>query len=133
MTDFGRDPIIPKLHSQAIHTLVDAVVFNSTDETYTSASIDVSAYRFFSVLLDLAVADAPTDIVVRVQMSDDDSTWRNFMNGPFGDLRYEDAAGAKNEAIHGPLSAPYMRFYIVSSGCTATKTFTLTAKAVVTT
>jgi hypothetical protein len=123
-TDLG------KLHAQAINTLVDAVVFNASAETYTSGSIDISSYRLFCLLLDLVVANAPTDIVVRVQLSDDGSTWRTLMNGPFGDLRYEDTAGDKNEAIYGGISAAYMRLYVASSGCDSTNTFTLTAKVI---
>jgi len=118
-----------KLHSQAIHTFVNAVVFDTADETYTSASLDVSEYRNFTILLDLAVTLAPTDIVIRVQFSDDDSTFYNLMNGPFGDLRYEDTAGAKVEALTGRIIASYMRIYVVSSGCDATNKFTLTVKA----
>jgi len=53
------------------------------------------------------------------------------MNGPFGDLRYEDSAGAKQEAVIGKVVAPYMRIHVVSSGCDGTNTFTLTAKAIV--
>lgn len=130
MSDFGRDPIIPKLHQQKIQTFVDGVVFNSSAEAYTSAALDVSDYRNFSLLIDLAVALAPTDIVIRVQFSDDNVTYYNLMNGPFGDLRYEDTAGAKLEAVFGNIMASYMKVYVLSSGCDATNFFTLTVKAI---
>lgn len=152
MTDFGLDKItcdskeskqddantkldtlhtdLGKLHKQTTHTFVDAVVFNSTDEAYTSAAFAVSDYREFSLLTDLAVANAPTDIVIRVQFSDDNVTYYNLMNGPFGDLRYEDTAGDKLEAVFGKVMAAYMKVYVLSSGCDATNTFTLTVKAV---
>ena len=152
MTDFGLDKItcdskesaqddantkldtlhadLGKLHAQTTHTFVDGVVFNATDEAYTSAAFDVSDYRKFSLLIDLAVALAPTDIVIRVQFSDDDVTYYNLMNGPFGDLRYEDTAGDKLEAVVGKVMAAYMKVYVLSSGCDGTNTFTLTVKAV---
>lgn len=130
MTDFGRDPIIPKLHKQKIQTFVDGVVFNTSAEDYTSSALAVSDYRTFSLLIDLAVALAPTDIVIRVQFSDDDVTYYNLMNGPFGDLRYEDTAGAKLEAVFGNIMSTYMKVYVLSSGCDATNTFTLTVKAI---
>lgn len=130
MTDFGRDPIIPKLHKQKINTFVDGVVFNTSAEAYTSAKLDVSDYRNFSLLIDLAVASDPTDIVIRVQFSDDDVKYYNLMNGPFGDLRYEDGAGDKLEAVFGNIMAAFMKIYVLSSGCEAAKTFTLTVKAI---
>ena len=130
MTDFGTSPSIQKSHIQKIHTFVDDVVFNSVNETYTAPGIDVSDYRDFAILIDLAVAFAPTDIVVRVQFSDDDSAYYNLMNGPFGDLRFEDTAGAKKEAVVGKVIAPYMRISVASSGCDATNKFTLTVKVV---
>lgn len=130
MTDFGRSPQIPRLHAQKTHTFIDGVVFDSTDEDYTSDSRDVSNYRDFGLLIDLDVTLAPTDIVVRVQFSDDDVTYRDYMNGPFGDLRYEDGAGDKNEAVVGKVIAPYMKIYALSSGCDGTNKFALTAKVV---
>jgi len=130
MTDFGRDPIIPKLHQQKIHTFVDAVVFNSPDEDYTSASRDVSDYRDFAILIDLAVASAPTDIVIRVQFSDDNIKYYNLMNGPFGDLRFEDSAGDKLEAVVGKAMSKHMKVYVLSSGCDGSNTFTLTVKVI---
>lgn len=130
MTDFGTPPAVQKSHAQKIHTFVDAVVFNSADETYTATGIDASDYREFSLLIDLAVVSDPTDIQIQVRFSDDDVTYRQLMNGPFGDLRYEDGAGAKAEAINGKVSAPYMDIHVISSGCEAGKTFTLTVKTV---
>jgi len=130
MTDFGRSPQVPRLHAQKTHTFVDGVVFNSTDEDYTSDSLNVSNYRDFDLLIDLGVTLAPTDIVIRAQFSDDDITYRNYMNGPFGDLRFEDGAGDKNEALIGKVIAPYMKIYALSSGCDGTNKFILTVKAV---
>lgn len=119
-----------KLHSQSIYTLIDAIVFDSADEAYTSGSIAVANFRRFTLLIDLAVSGAPTDIVLRVQVSDDDTTFRNLMNGPFGDLRYEDSAGNKNEAVQGEILTPFMKLYVLSSGCTAGAYFTLTSKII---
>lgn len=125
-TDLG------KLHDQAIHTLVDDVTFDDDPTTYTSDSVDSEDYRDLSLLIDLAVVDTPTDIVIRLQESDDDTTFYTIMNGPFGDLRYEDGAGAKTEAIHGKVSAPYLRAYVVATGTGTTHKFTLTLKVILT-
>lgn len=130
MTDFGARPASAITLSQQVNTLVDGVVFNSANEDYTSAVIDVSALRNFTLLIDLGVTLAPTDILIQPQFSDDDLTYYNLVNGPFGSLLYEDEAGAKKEAITGVIMAQYLKLYVLSSGCDATNFFTLTAKII---
>lgn len=132
MTDFGTRPAadVTLEGEQETITLVDGVVFDVDAETYTATGVDVSDYRDFLLLIDLAVVGAPTDLQIQVRFSDDDSKYRQYMNGPFGDLRYEDAAGAKAEAIHGKCLGPYMDIHVISTGCDGSKTFTLTVKAV---
>lgn len=123
---------LAKLHSQATHTLVDDITFDDDPITYTSSSVDSEDYRDLSLLIDLAIVDTPTDIVIRLQESDDDTTFYTIMNGPFGDIRYEDAAGDKTEAIHGKVCAPYLRAYVVATGTGTTHKFTLTLKVILT-
>jgi len=132
MTDFGQARSFVLTGQQTTHVFVDNITFNDDPTTYTSDGIDVSAYREFLLLLDVAVTLATNDIVIRVQFSDDDLTYYTYMNGPFGDLRYEDTAGAKTEVIHGKCVAPYMRIYVVARGTDASKYFILTVKAVLT-
>jgi len=111
-------------------SFVDKVLFNSAGLTYTSPEYEVPAYTKFLLLINLAVTLAPTDIVIQVQFSDDRATWYQYVQGPFGDLRYEDAAGAKKECLDGPICAKYMRLYLVSAGCDAANYFLMTVKAV---
>ena len=132
MTDFGLlRPAAPP-RQQTTHVFVDGITFDDDPTTYTADGLDVSAYHEFLLLLDLAVVQTPTDIVIRVQFSDDDVTYYTYMNGPFGDLRYEDSAGAKAEVIHGQCMAPFMRLYVAATGTDGTDKFILTAKAVLT-
>jgi len=154
MTDFGRTPSfasstedkqddvitalaalhedIASLLAQTTHTFVDAITFDDDPTTYTADGLDVSAYREFLLILDLAVVNAPTDIVIRVEFSDDDSTYYRYINEPFGDLRFEDTAGAKKEALRGKCVAPFMRVYVAAAGTDGTDKFILTVKAVLT-
>jgi len=132
MTDFGQRGLIGGLTAQETHLFVDDVTFDDDPVTYTADGYDVSDYREFELLLDLAVVNAPADIVIRVQFSDDDVDYYTHMNGPFGDLRYEDTAGAKAEAIHGKCVAPFMRVYVAAAGTDGSNKFVLTAKAVLT-
>lgn len=120
------------LVARTTHAFVTTITFDDDPTTYTATGIDVSAYRDFLLLVNVAVVDTPTDIVIRVQFSDDGSTYYNYMNGPFGDLRYEDAAGAKLEAIAGKCIAQYMRVYVAATGTGSTHKFTLTVKAALT-
>jgi hypothetical protein len=109
---------------------MDAITFNADPTTDTSDSVATENYRNLSVLVNLAVANTPTDIVIRIQESDDDVHFHTIMNGPFGDLRYEDSAGAKKETIHGKVNAPYLRAYVVATGTDGADTFTLTLKVI---
>lgn len=120
------------LTKQASSTPVSAVLFDSAAEAYTSASINCSGYRKFLLEINLDVTLAPTDIQIFVQFSDDNTTFYNYMNGPFGCLLYEDAAGDKLECVSGDCLAAYIRIYVLSSGCSATATFLLTCKLILT-
>jgi len=120
------------LTAQTTHTFVDDITFDDDPTTYTADGFDVSAYREFLLILDLAVANAPTDIVIRVEFSDDNSTYYRYINEPFGDLRFEDTAGAKKEALRGKCIAPFMRVYVAATGTDGTDKFILTVKGVLT-
>lgn len=115
---------------QKINTFLDAVLFNEAAEAFTSKIFECRPYVKFTILINLIVASDPTDIVFHIEFSDDQENWYKYMNGPFGDLRYEDSAGNKKEYIVGDVIAPYVRIRAVSSGCEATKTFLITAKMI---
>ncbi len=110
--------------------LIDAITFNDVIASYTSASFFCEPYRKFALLINLDVTATPTDIVIRVEFSDDNAKWYQYMNGPFGDIRYEDSAGDKLEAILGELRSSYVRLRAVATGTTAANTFKLTAKLI---
>lgn len=120
------------LTKQAVSTLIDAVVFDSAAEAYTSAAVDCSGYRKFLLEINLAVVLAPTDIRIDVEFSDDNVTFYKHMNGPFGSLMYVTAQGDKLECVSGECQAQYVRLYALSSGCDATNKFTITAELVLT-
>lgn len=107
---------------------VDYIVFNNTTTTYTSNKFLSVPYSKFLLLIDLAVANAPTDLLIEIEMSDGGGTWYKYMAGPFGDLRYEDAAGNKKECIDGDVRAHYFRIKITATGTDATNTFTLSVR-----
>lgn len=123
--DFGWQTCFKR---QKVVTFINAQVFNNVVASATSSSFKCAPYKDFSLLIDLAVANDPTDIVIRVEESADNINFFQIMNGPFGDIRYEDSAGAKKEAIQGKVNCPYVRIRAVATGTTATKTFTLTAQ-----
>jgi len=111
-------------------TAIDGTVFDDDPTTETSSAIATGNFREFLLLIDLAVTNTPTDALIEVLFSDDDSTYYKYMNGPFGDLRYEDSAGDKTECLSGPLLAPYMKIKVTCTGTDASNKFTLTVKAV---
>lgn len=109
---------------------VDGVLFNSAAEVYTSSPFECAPFANFLLLVNLDVTSTPTDIYIDVQFSDDKANWYKYMRGPFGDLRWEDSAGDKKESLDGPVLAPWMRLYLVSSGCDADNTFKMTVKSI---
>lgn len=123
-TDFRRQKTV---------TPVSAILFNSAALAYTSPVFQVAGYRDLLLLINLDVTLAPTDIRIDLQFSDDQANFHKYMIGPFGDLRYEDSAGDLKESLNAPILAPYMRIYVLSSGCDANNTFLLTLKTILTT
>lgn len=109
---------------------VREVLFDTANETYTSEPFECAGYRDGLLLVDLDVTGTPTDIYIDIQFSDDFATWYKYMLGPFGDLRWEDAAGDKKEALNFPILAPWIRLYLVSAGCEQGATFKMSARIV---
>lgn len=112
-----------------IHTFIDDITFNNTITTVTSSSVGTEKYNSSILLIDLAVANDPTDIVIEVEFSDDNVTFYKYMLGPFGDLRYEDSA-AKKESLLLDCAPMYVRIKVTATGTDETKTFTLTVKGI---
>lgn len=104
-------------------------VFNDTLSIFTSETFLVSPYSKFRLYIYLIVTLAPTDILVEVEFSYNGSTWYKYMEGPFGDLRYEDAAGDKKECIDGEIRSTYMRVKATATGVDATNNFTVSVRA----
>lgn len=112
------------------HLFVDAVVFDSTAEAYTSESFDCSDYSNMLLLVNHAVTLTPTDIVIKIQFSFDNVTFYDYICAFWGDLRYATAQGNLKESMNCKVLAPYVRLYLLSAGCTATKYFTETINAI---
>ena len=111
-------------------TFIDNVTFDNVTTTKTSDEFESAPYSNFLLLVDLAVTETPTNIVIDVEFSHDRVNWFKYMNGPFGDLRWEDSAGDKMESISGAVLAPWIRIKATATGTTAANKFTLTARAI---
>ncbi len=119
-TDFRRQKTIK---------LIDAITFNASVTSKTGSIFEVPAYRRGLLLIDLVVTSSPTDIVFNLEFSVDRINWYKYMIGPFGDLRYEDAAGDKTECLDFPILAPFMRMRAVATGTSGSNKFLTTVKA----
>ena len=108
---------------------VNAVLFDSADEVYTSKEFECAPFKEFLLLIGLNVTAAPTDIRVDVEFSSDGVNWFKLMDGPFGSLLYVTAQGDKKECVSGNIIAHWMRIYVLSSGCDASNTFKLSVTA----
>lgn len=120
-TDFKRQKTI---------ILINAITFNAVTTSKSSTIFEVRPYRNGLLLINLDVTGAPTDILFDLEFSDDQVNWFKYIIGPFGDLRYEDAAGDKKECLNFPILAPFMRLSATARGTDASKTFLITAKSI---
>ena len=111
-------------------TFIKKISFDADITTYTSEPFHCAGYRDGLLLINLDVIGAPTDIVFNVEFSDDRSNWYKYMIGPFGDLRYENAAGDKMESVNFPVLAPHMRIKGVATGTGQGAIFLMTVKAI---
>lgn len=109
--------------------LLKGVTFNTVLTHETVKPFEVPAYSDALICVDLDVTGTPTDIVISIYFSHDGADWFKYMAGPFGDLRYEDAAGDKKECLVIPVLAPYIKAGGVSTGTDADNTFKLTLRA----
>ena len=110
--------------------LLNAITFNASVTSKTGVLFEVQAYKTALITIGLAIASTPTDILISIEFSPDRANWFKYVIGPFGDLRYEDAAGDKTEALDIPILAPYIRAKAVATGTDATKTFLLSVGAI---
>ncbi len=115
---------------QQIVTFLNDVEFNATVTTFTGPMFFCPAYSKGLLLINKSVTSTPTDIVVRVQFSDDAGNFFRYAIGPFGDLRFEDSAGTELRCYNLPIEAPWMRIVAVATGTSGTNKFNLTAKVV---
>jgi len=123
---------------RSVVTPVDGVKFDAAAETYTSSIIQTQSYTKFLMVIQLDVTRAtttanPTDILISVEFGYSNTTtaFHKYMNGLFGDLRFEDAAtSTAKECVKGDVLADYTRINVISSGCSATAYFSLTVKMI---
>jgi hypothetical protein len=115
---------------QQIITPINAIAFNASVTTYKSEYFYVAPFATGLITIYVDVASTPTDIVFDIEFSPDNIFYYKYMIGPFGDLRYEDAAGDKKECLDIPILAPFMRCSATATGTDADKTFTITLKVI---
>lgn len=109
-------------------TAIDAIVLDDDPTAYTSAAIDTTSYDYGMLFLDIAVTLVPTDVLIEVLTSCDDSAYFTIMDGPLGDLRYDDTACPRTEAIAIPYFCKYIKIRATGTGTGAANKFTVTAK-----
>jgi len=110
-------------------TLIDAIKLDDNPTSYTSTCTDVSAYDYGMLFLDIAVNGAPTDVLFELYTgcADNACTYK-IMDGPLGDLRYDDTCCPRVESIAIPYFCDYLSVKATATGTDADKYFTVTAK-----
>lgn len=114
--------------SRATNQFIDNTVFDDDPTSETSDSYDANAHRLMLLEIKVTPTASPTDLLIELEFSDDDITFYKYMEGPFGDLRYEDAAGSKLESLLVKLAARYVRIKVIAGGTDGTNKFNVTIK-----
>lgn len=112
----------------AITQLFSAQVFNNVTTSANSGSVNVQNYRYLVVFIDLAVANAPTDIRLIAQFDRGGGNWFDWTIDQWVDLRYVPGQMPLTELLplnHVPSRT--FRLRAVAAGTTAVDTFTLSA------
>ena len=111
-------------------TAIKNITFDATTTTKTSEIFYCEPYSKFAIAIDLDVTLTPTDILFEIFFSDDNIKFYKLMNGPFGDLRYEDSDGDLKELIHGECHGTWAQVKATATGTSAANKFTVTAKLI---
>lgn len=104
-----------------------STTYNNTTTTATSTAKKVWNYRWGSLSLTIAQANAPTDIRIQVEGSNDGTNFDNESNGPLGLWIYDDTAVGSgiSRKLNFPIVGRSIRVTIIATGTDATKTFTV--------
>lgn len=115
---------------QRVISLIDSIALDAAPTSKTGSGFSVAPFKSALILIDVAITGAPTDVLFSIEFSPNKILWYKYMIGPFGDLRYEDAAGTKAEALDIPILAPFMRAKAVATGTDGSKIFTVAVTAI---
>ena len=110
-------------------TLIDNITLDDDPTFYNSACVDVSDYAYGMLMIDLAVgAGAPTDCLFEVWTgcATGECDYK-IMDGPLGDLRYDDTVCPITESIAIPYFCDWLQVRAIGTGTAAGATFVITA------
>lgn len=102
-----------------------STTYNNTTTTATSAAVDIRRFNYIVMSFGLVSASTPTDIVIDIETSPDNSNWRKPGDGYHQDLRYDDTACNPqiNESIRYDKPDRFVRVVVTATGTDASKTF----------
>ena len=109
--------------------------YNDTGSTFNSEIISCEPYTKFNLFYKITKANTPTDIKINVQFSPDSgTTWHDYKNWFFGDLRYDDTAigtgSILRNVVMGDCIAEHMRISTLAAGVSSTNTFVISGMRV---
>lgn len=102
-----------------------STTYNNTTTTETSQEIDISTYRYATLVFTLDSTNTPTDIEFSVEISADGTNFFKMINNGVGHWVYDDTicATAINEGYTFPIAAQLIRIRVVALGTSASNTF----------
>ena len=112
----------------------DAVALTVDDTDYAAAEIDCEVCTDFLLMYDITETGTLVDgdrLRIRVQFREEDGTWRDYGNGPFGALYEEQSTTPCNICLSGCCIGERMRIVATTDYTNATPAsnyFTITSK-----
>lgn len=119
-----------EVRRSSVTTWINAVTYNDVTTATTSASVDTRDFRTAILYYDITRASIPTNIILQLQGSPDNSNWFNIEYSYLQDLIFDNTyvgASGIDEYVTLTDLPSYMRLQVNTNGTTATRTFTLTA------
>jgi len=118
--------------SREIIRLLDAITLDDNPTTINSDAVECSAFRNFSLIIDVDSTGAPTTVQFIVEfLNPDTSNWHVYKQGVFASLIYEDTDTATeiHEMFSGVVAGRSMRVRVVAVGSTSSATFKVSVSA----
>jgi len=116
--------------SKDVLLLLEKKKVSDDPSTVYTDSLEVAAFRRFTLYLDIDSTGTPTDLRIEIQfLEPQGSRWHTYKQGPFASLYWEDTdtASGIQECFSGECTGRVFRLKLTCSGGSSSDYFTVSA------